>query len=112
MPYRQKTNIQLFQIATVLFSSALRAVLSHLRRNKIRIEYVQSFQQTSGFIPRADKHQASFRMSVFSILYRGLSFTSIYIFPIYSPTIPNAAKIKPPTNQIEIISEAQPGTVS
>ena len=74
MPYRQKTNIQLFQIATVLLSSALRAVLSHLRRNKIRIEYVQSFQQTSGFIPRA--------------------------------------RIKPPTNQIEIISEAQPGTVS
>lgn len=38
-----------------------------------------------------------------SILYLGRSFVSIYIFPIYSPTMPNPINTQPEQNHIESI---------
>ena len=46
-----------------------------------------------------------------SILYRGRCLLSIYIFPIYSPTIPKPIKTHPEQNHIESIKEDQPFTV-
>ena len=46
-----------------------------------------------------------------STLYLGLDFTSIYIFPIYSPITPIPINMEPPINQREIMREAHPCTV-
>ena len=41
----------------------------------------------------------------------GLSFTSIYIFPTYSPIIPSDKSIRPPIPQSDITMVVQPCTV-
>ena len=98
-----------------------------LRRNvPIRAAYVQQLKKMSIELKRYLEFKVHkspdyitsgllvcfYLLLVFSLtIYLGLSFTSMYVFPIYSPIIPKQISCIPPMKQIIAVRLAQPATV-